>query len=215
MASARRKAGSHTASHGLSCPGPGAPAPSSVGSGGWASPAGPMEVEPASGAQGHASRSDGAQAVGRARRPGLGWAEARSAEGAALARREGKRLSSTAAGLPKTGCLSVCCEDPGLTPQGHGPLGPLPRSELQTLPLTLLSDSGGSALALNLTVQKRESQMLSNTVVLFFYEEERQVESRAPTGSGEAGTVARPDAPTAGRPTSPLPRRLALPVRLT
>lgn len=117
---------------------------------------------------------------------------------------------------PKTACLSVCCEDPGLTPQGHRPVSRSPPgSELQTPPLTLVSDSGGSALALNLAAHKRESQMVSNTVVLFFYEEERQVESRAPMGSGEAGAAARPDAPTAGRPTSPLPRRPALPVPLT
>lgn len=67
---------------------------------------------------------------------------------------------------PQTDWLGVCREHPGLGRQGHRSVRALFPSELQTLHLMLVSEAGGTALALNLAVQEEESKIVSNTVVL-------------------------------------------------
>ena len=131
-----------------------------------------------------------------------------STKGGALVCQEGPVVYKPSKGdpSPKTGWLSVCCEDPQPTPQGHRPVYPLPA--LQAADTAHCPDARCS--------KKKESKLVSDTVVLRFREKERRqrrVESWASTAYGGGSPVVLPPVLTPdGRRGVPSPKPRPPPV---
>lgn len=108
---------------------------------------------------------------------------------------------------PQTGWLSVRCEDPRPTPRDTDQSIPFLLSKLQTLP---------AALMLAVQKKKKESKIVSETIVLCFCEKKRRqirVESWASTACGGGSPVVLPPVLTPdGRRGVPSPKPRPPPV---